>query len=120
MRQQGRGAIHPYVPEALEHYRRGEVGRREFLCLATLLGVSVAGAHALIGATPARAQSRAPAGSGGVLRCSHRVQAITDPACFDWPEAGNLTRHIVEYLTVTGADNITRPYLAERWEVSPT
>ncbi len=119
MRQQGRGSIHPYIPEALDSYRRGDVGRREFLRLATLLGLSVAGAHALIGAQPTRAQTPTPAGSGGILRCSHRVQAITDPARFDWPEAGNLTRHIVEYLTVTGADNITRPYLAERWEVSP-
>ncbi len=120
MSHRGTGKIHPYLPEALNQYRRGRVGRREFLRLATLLGISAGAAHALIGewpavfaSGPARAQAR-----GGVLRCSHRVQGITDPARFDWPEAGNLTRHVVEYLTVTGADNITRPYLAERWEVS--
>jgi peptide/nickel transport system substrate-binding protein len=30
----------------------------------------------------------------------------------------NQTRHIAEYLTITGPDNVTRPYLAESWEPS--
>jgi peptide/nickel transport system substrate-binding protein len=30
----------------------------------------------------------------------------------------NQTRHILEYMTITGPDNITRPYLAEGWEAS--
>ncbi len=120
MAMDSEGAIHPYIPELVEKCRKGEVARRDFLRLASLLGVSAAAAHALIGQRPSlfSAGPARAAGPGGVLRCSHRVQAITDPAKFDWPEAGNLVRHVVEYLTVTGADNITRPYLAERWAVS--
>ena len=55
---------------------------------------------------------------GGNLRCSMRVQPMTDPATFDWGEKSNQARHILEYLTITGRDNITRPYLAEAWEAS--
>jgi peptide/nickel transport system substrate-binding protein len=43
---------------------------------------------------------------------------MSDPATFDWTEKSNQSRQIVEYLTRTGTDNITRPYLAERWEAS--
>src|SRR3989449_8145251 len=42
----------------------------------------------------------------------------TVPATFDWGERSNQARHILEYLTITGRDNITRPYLAEAWEAS--
>ena len=45
-----------------------------------------------------------------------QVQEMTDPATFDWVEKSNISRQIVEYLTITGSDNITRPYLAESWE----
>ena len=45
-------------------------------------------------------------------------QEMTDPATFDWVEKSNVARFIVEHLTRTGADNITRPYLAEGWEAS--
>ena len=43
---------------------------------------------------------------------------ISDPATYDWIVKSNVSRHVVEYLTITGADNVTRPYLAERWEPS--
>src|SRR3546814_8534518 len=36
----------------------------------------------------------------------------------DWTQKSNQTRHIIEYLTLTGSDNVTQPYLAESWEVS--
>jgi peptide/nickel transport system substrate-binding protein len=51
------------------------------------------------------------------LRVAKRVQEITDPAKFS-TDAHNQTRHIAEYLTETGFDNITRPALAESWEAS--
>src|SRR3546814_2092887 len=47
-----------------------------------------------------------------------QVQEMKDPSNFDWTQKSNQTRHIVEYLTITGPDNITRPYLAESWEAS--
>jgi peptide/nickel transport system substrate-binding protein len=43
---------------------------------------------------------------------------MVDPSTFDWTQKSNQTRHIIEYLTITGPDNITRPYLAESWEAS--
>jgi peptide/nickel transport system substrate-binding protein len=47
-----------------------------------------------------------------------RVQEMTDPATYDWGEKANQARHMLEYLTITGPDNMTRPHLAEAWEVS--
>src|SRR3546814_8109678 len=47
-----------------------------------------------------------------------QVHEMKDPSNFDWTQKSNQTRHIVEYLTITGPDNITRPYLAESWEAS--
>src|SRR5262249_57767099 len=39
-------------------------------------------------------------------------------ATVSWGEMSKQARHILEYLTITGRDNITRPYLAEAWEAS--
>lgn len=114
--------VHPYVPELCEQFRKGEVDRREFLRTATLLGVSATAAYAMAGKLTGehivpRARAATPK-MGGNLRCSMRVQEMTDPATFDWTEKSNQARQIVEYLTVTGTDNITRPYLAESWNAS--
>ncbi|MCB0169533.1 MAG: ABC transporter substrate-binding protein, partial [Anaerolineae bacterium] len=35
-----------------------------------------------------------------------------------WVEGANIVRQINEYLTETGPDNITRPYLLDHWEAS--
>jgi len=118
----GQAATHPYLPELQEQLRRGAISRREFLRTATLLGVSVGAASTMVQRlTGQRPVPYALAGGqrGGHLRCSMRIQAMTDPARFSWGEQSNQARHLVEYLTITGSDNLTRPYLAERWEVSP-
>ncbi len=115
--------IHPYVPELCEQLRKGDCDRREFLRTATLLGVSASAAYAMAGSilgeapvTPAAAQETPK--MGGTLRSAMRVQRMDDPATYDWTEMSNQTRHICEYLTITGTDNVTRPYLAESWEAS--
>ncbi len=114
---------HVYLPELREQLHRGDIDRREFLRTATLLGVSASAAYAMAGAIdgqwlgkPAAAAEMPKA--GGTLRCSMRVQEMTDPATFDWTQRSNQARQIVEYVTVTGSDNITRPYLAESWLAS--
>lgn len=119
----GRGREHPLVDLARRQLVERKSDRREFLRAVTLLGVSATAAYAMAGeilgetiVTPARAQD-APQ-SGGILRVSMGVQEMADPALFDWTEKANQARHIVEYMTYTGPDNITRPYLAERWEAS--
>ena len=55
---------------------------------------------------------------GGTLKCAMRIQEMTDPATFNWVPNSNVSRHFVEFLTITGPDNITRPYLAESWKAS--
>jgi peptide/nickel transport system substrate-binding protein len=114
---------HPLVEVAVEDLRRGRSDRREFLRTVCLLGVGAGTAYAMAGTilgehlvAPARAQA-APQ-KGGILRVSMAVQEMADPALFDWVEKSNQCRHIVEYLTYTSPDNVTRPYLAESWEPS--
>ncbi|MFT5173131.1 MAG: peptide/nickel transport system substrate-binding protein, partial [Gammaproteobacteria bacterium] len=99
--------------------RQHNLGRREFVRTTTLLGLSATAAYQLAGQITghgllpiANAQK---AKQGGLFRMALRVQEMTDPATFDWVEKSNVARHVVEYLTITGADNITRPYLAEKW-----
>jgi len=112
---------HPYIPELEEELRRENITRRDFLRTATLLGVSATAAYATaarITGQPLMPQAKAAEGKGGVIKCAMRVQEMSDPATFDWTPKSNVARHIVEYVTKTGPDNITRPYLAERWEAS--
>jgi peptide/nickel transport system substrate-binding protein len=114
---------HPYLPELADLLRQGRVNRRDFLRTATLLGMSATAAYAMAGSITGEgvavksAMAQSPK-MGGSLRVAMAVQEMTDPATFDWVEKSNVARFIVEHLTRTGADNITRPYLAEGWEAS--
>jgi peptide/nickel transport system substrate-binding protein len=117
--------IHPYVPELQSLHRQGRINRREFLRMATLLGVSLGTASAMIGCAPAPApagQVAAPAAGaiqrGGEFRFSNAVRKLTDPALGIFVEY-NIWWFVAEYLAVTGTDNITRPWLLEKWEASP-
>ncbi len=122
-RYDGQGnRIHPYVPELCEQLRQGRIDRREFLRTATLLGVSAASAYAVAGRITGEAVTQPAAAetpkSGGRVRMAMKVQEMSDPATFDWVEKSNVARGMVEYLVKTGNDNVTRPYLAEKWEAS--
>ena len=116
--------IHPYIPELCEQLRAGKLDRREFLRTATLLGVSAGAAYGMAGkilgtemlSRPAQAQETPK--KGGTFKVSMQVQEMNDPATYDWTQKSNVGRHMTEYLTITGPDNITRPYLAESWEAS--
>ncbi|MGH6948102.1 MAG: ABC transporter substrate-binding protein [Kiloniellales bacterium] len=116
------GRVHPYVPELCELLRKGEIPRRELLRTACLLGVSATAAYAMAGrldgreAVPA-ARADAPK-RGGTLRVSMMVREIVDPAVLNSVTQSNQARAFLEFLTRTGPDNVTRPYLAERWEAS--
>lgn len=121
-RQEGR--VHPLVDLARQQFAERKSDRREFLRTVTLLGVSAGAAYAMAGEilgeklVPPAAAAQGDPVMGGVLRVSMGVQEMADPALFDWVEKSNQARHIVEYLAYTGPDNITRPYLAEKWEPS--
>ena len=126
MRNDGdRGRFHPLVHEMIDQLRRGRSDRRSFLRTVCLLGVSAPVAYAMAGrilgerlVDPLRAQQAGTPRMGGTLRVSMPVPEIRDPAVFDWTQKSNCARHMIEYLTYTGPDNVTRPYLAERWEAS--
>ena len=47
-----------------------------------------------------------------------RVQPIESPHTYSWIQDSMMSRNVIEYLTLTGADNITRPWLCEKWEAS--
>lgn len=110
--------LHPVIERAGREMADGQMGRRDFLRVATLLGVSATTAYGMAGlSAPALAQG-APR-MGGVVRIGMRVQDISSPHTYSWIEACNVARQTIEYLTETGIDNITRPSLVEKWEASP-
>jgi peptide/nickel transport system substrate-binding protein len=99
------------------------IDRREFLRYASLLGMSATAAYAFVRkvtgeplVTPAAAQSLP---KGGTLRLGMRCQDLKSPHTYSWVESSNSARQVVDYLTVTGVDNVTRPSLVEKWEASP-
>lgn len=126
--------MHSAVPEMQNQLRQGRISRREFLRVVTLLGISAPAAYALAGcgttptaaptAVPVTAGTVAPMAStikrGGILRVGIQVPSVDHPARFSWVFDSNEFRQVYEYLTETGRDNITRPYLLERWEPNET
>ncbi|MEZ4592089.1 MAG: ABC transporter substrate-binding protein [Chloroflexota bacterium] len=132
--------IHIAIPNAYEQLEQGRISRREFIRFATLLGMSasVATIAAACGGGAADEPADEPAvesgGStdsggetavsgikrGGTLTKSMQLQLLDHPARLSWVEGANIVRQIGEYLTETGSDNITRPYLLDRWEANPT
>ncbi|MCA1297018.1 ABC transporter substrate-binding protein [Stappia indica] len=120
--------LHSKVPQLRKQMKDGALSRREFVRFAALLGVGAGAAYSMAGLpSPAFADDQANmpfppddpnAQSGGVLKVAMQVQKMEDPATYSWVEMSNQTRHILEHLTMTGPDNVTRPMLAERWEAS--
>ena len=67
----------------------------------------------------ATAAPKAAAGPlrGGTMTIASRVQRIDHPARLSWIEGVNQWRQVCEYLTYTGPDNITVPWLLDKWSV---
>ncbi|GJM41579.1 MAG: diguanylate cyclase [Ardenticatenaceae bacterium] len=140
------GKIHAAIPNAYEQLEQGRISRREFMRFATLLGMSagVATIAAACGSgaavEPEADEPEADSGDsssdsgdssdsetevaaggpkrGGTFTKSMQLQLLDHPARLSWVEGANIVRQIGEYLTETGSDNITRPYLLDRWEAS--
>jgi peptide/nickel transport system substrate-binding protein len=116
--------VHPAVLEARSSLEKGKVSRREFIRFATLLGVSATGAGMLAGCSgsspdPQRKSSgNGTLRRGGTLKVGSSVPRIDHPGRLSWVEGANQLRQVAEYLTETGADNITRPWLLESWEAN--
>ena len=99
------------------------IDRREFVRYASLLGMSATAAYAFVRkvtgeplVAPAAAQALP---KGGVLRIGMRCQDLKSPHTYSWVESSNSARQVLDYLTTTGVDNVTRPSLVEKWEASP-
>jgi peptide/nickel transport system substrate-binding protein len=114
---------HALIPTLKRQLADRLIDRREFLRAATLLGMSASAAYAFartVGggplATPAGAQGLP---RGGTLRIGMRCQDLKSPHTYSWVESSNSARQVLDYLTVTGPDNVTRPGLVEKWEASP-
>ncbi|MEO1790257.1 MAG: ABC transporter substrate-binding protein, partial [Pseudomonadota bacterium] len=110
-------AFHPAARAYAQEHIAGSMDRREFLARATSLGVTAAGAYALIGAAaPARAAGHMQA--GGTLRIESTVKALRDPRTYDWPQMSNFTRGWLEYLVEYQTDGSIQGMLLESWEVN--
>ncbi len=114
---------HPGVEQMKDALVEGKCSRREFIRTAALLGVGAPIAYSMASSIVGEnilepIMSKAYAAKGGTLRFGMFVQEMSDPASFSWVERSVVARHICEYMTLTGADNITRPYLAKKWEAS--
>ncbi|MFP4127028.1 MAG: ABC transporter substrate-binding protein [Alphaproteobacteria bacterium] len=119
-------------PRLLDRARRlmvsERLSRRGFVRIAALLGASATTAYAMAGLPePAAAQTTADlpfppadpnARPGGRIRIGMNVQEMEDPALFSWGEMANQAGHILDYVAMTGPDNVTRPMLAAGWEPS--
>ncbi len=117
--------VHPYIPKMYQKFVEGKVSRREFLRYSTLLGLSATLAACAAPGTAPEATAVATAEEamsgiqrGGTLTSAMELQLIDHPARVSWTQSSNILRQISEYLTITGPDNITRPYLLEKWEAS--
>lgn len=130
---------HPYIVVAYEKLEQGRISRREFIRVSTLLGLSAGAATFAAacssGAPEATATQTPPlaeevvgeptpamtAGQpkrGGRLTKSMQLQLLDHPARLSWVEGANVVRQIGEYLTETDSQNITHPYLLDRWQAS--
>ena len=110
--------IHSSLPELKNQLSRKEIGRRDFIRTATLLGLSAGAAYGFAGIlAPEQLQAATPK-KGGMLKLGMVMQEMNDPANFNWIEPSNIARHICDYLVEVDENNISRPALAEKWRAS--
>jgi peptide/nickel transport system substrate-binding protein len=108
---------HSYISVVKKDLADGKISRREFLRTATLLGLSATAAYGLVG-EPIVTKAFAEMPKGGTIRIAQAVPALENPAQYISGPDSNCARQVLEYLTKTGSDNITRPYLLESWHPS--
>ena len=97
--------------------REGKLDRREFLALATTLGLTGAAAYHAIGLKWPVAHAQSPQ-SGGTLRIQQDVRDQRDPRTYTWPEMGNCMRGVFEWLARYTREGTLEPQLLESWEIN--
>ena len=114
---------HPYIPTLKRQLADGQLDRREFLRTATLLGMSAGAAYAFAGKVtgeglvPAAQAQTMP--RGGHPPARHAMPGHQGSPHLQLGGVVQLGSSGLDYLAVTGVDNVTRPGLAEKWEASP-
>jgi len=107
---------HLLIDRLWRDHKAGNLSRRDFLRLAALMGLAATTAPRLLHlATPGAAMG---AVYGQKLRIAGRLPETTHPAKSISIPASQILRQVAEYLTFTDANNITHPYLLDRWTVS--
>ena len=95
----------------------GRLDRREFMAMASILGVAAPTAAGMLGAlAPAPAAAQEPK-RGGVLRIGQQILDINDPRTYDWPQKANVARQFCEPLVRWEPDGSFSPSLLLAWEV---
>ena len=110
--------LHPIIKLAGREFADGKLDRREFLRIATLLGIATPVAFGMAG-LPFPAMAQGTPKKGGTVRLGSRVQDLKSPHTYSWVESANAARQTLDYLTFTGIDNVTRPNLVSKWEATP-
>ncbi|WP_121064527.1 ABC transporter substrate-binding protein [Chachezhania antarctica] len=96
----------------------GQLDRREFMALGSILGMSAAASYGALGlVAPTAAYAQEPQ-KGGVLRIGQQILDINDPRTYDWPQKSNVARQFCEPLVRWEADGSFTPSLLTAWEVS--
>lgn len=109
--------VNKIVEQLAKDTLAGKMDRREFIALSSVFGASAATAYGMIGASrPAAAESLGK--PGGTIRIGMRVQDISDPRLYDWPDKGNIARQFLEPLVRWDVDYSFKPMLLESWDVS--
>ena len=107
---------HPLMDWLWSDYKAGSLSRREFLRLSALLGLASTAASGLFHlASPGHA---AGAVYGQKLRVAGLLPETAHPAENLSVPQSQVLRQVAEYLTYTDENNITHPYLLDRWVAS--
>ena len=109
---------HRSIATLREQLTANRLSRREFIRLATLLGMAAPAAYSQSGTTAPVQANTSDLPRGGALRLAAQVLDVRSPHTYSWVAAANIGRGVHEYLTKTGADDVTRPQLIERWAAS--
>lgn len=108
---------HPGLKILQRNLQDDAIDRREFIRYAAMLGVSAGAAYAMAGLdAPAAAQAALP--KGGTLRIGQKCYEIKNPHAWENTVRSNVGRQVYDHLVRTGVDNVTRPWLVEKWTPS--